>query len=221
MWLMPFYSPPFYLRQIPAFTQVLGCSWRWHEVDRLLVSLDWLTKEVFLCLHYCELNSLSMCCFLLLSRTGLTTSLVFLSVALGFSCLTFLTTIWGQGVVFIWLLNTIGISSLLVWVSIGVISLRFRQAYKAQGLSLADLPYQQPFYPLLPIGVIVLGTLMFIALGYASVRQVPFDPRVSTMVYINQRLIGRRSHTFIFFKNRTWLQLTLASLCISFYFSDI
>ena len=102
-------------------------------------------------------------------------------MALAFSSLTFLTTIWGQGVVFIWLLNTIGISALLVWTSIGVISLRFRQAYKAQGLSLSDLPYQQPFYPFLPIGVIVLGTLMFIALGYASVRQEPFDPRVSTM----------------------------------------
>ena len=69
---------------------------------------------------------------------------------------------------FIWLLNAIGISSLLVWISIGFISLRFRQAYKAQGLSLSDLPYQQPLYPLLPIGVPVLGTLMFIAVGYAS-----------------------------------------------------
>jgi amino acid permease len=101
-----------------------------------------------------------------------------------FSCLTFLTTIWGQSVVFIWLLNITGVSSLLVWISIGFISLRFRQAYKTQGLSLSDLPYQQPFYPLLPIGVIVLGTLMFIALGYASVRQEPFDPRVSTMFTI-------------------------------------
>jgi len=114
-------------------------------------------------------------------RIGLTSFSSSFSVALAFSCLTFLTTIWGESVVFIWLLNTIGISSLLVWISIGFISLRFRQAYKARGLSLSDLPYQQPFYPLLPIVVIVLGTLMFIALGYASVRQEPFDPRVSSM----------------------------------------
>ena len=64
-----------------------------------------------------------------------------------------------------WLLNVIGVSSLLVWISIGFISLRFRPAYKAQGLSLSDLPYRQPLYPLLPIGVFVLGIQMFIALG--------------------------------------------------------
>ena len=107
--------------------------------------------------------------------------LLFFSVSLAFSCLTFLTTIWGQSVVFIWLLNATGVSSLLVWISIGYISLRFRQAYKAQGRSLCDLPYRQPLYPLLPIAVLILGTTMFIALGYASVMQEPFNPRVSTM----------------------------------------
>ena len=107
-------------------------------------------------------------------------SFSFLSVALAFSCLTFLTTIWSQGIVFIWLVKTIGISALVTWSSVGVISIRFRQAYKAQGLSLSDLPHQQPFYPLLPIGVIVLGVVMSIALGYSSVIQKPFDFRVST-----------------------------------------
>ena len=171
---MPFYSLRYCLRQIPAFTQVLGCSWRWRELEMLLVFLDGLTKEVFQYLHYCVSFSLFPCTGGLLS---------FSSVALAFSCLTFLTTIWSQGIVFIWLLNVIGISALLVWTSIGVISLRFRQAYKAQGLSLSDLPYQQPFYPLLPVGVVILGTLMFIALGYASVQQQPFDPRVKSSLF--------------------------------------
>ena len=98
----------------------------------------------------------------------------FFSVVLAFSCLTFLTTIWGQGVVFIRLAKAIGLSALVTWTSIGVISIRFRQAYKAQILSRSDLPYQQPFYPLLPIGVIVLGIVMSIALGYSSVVQKPF-----------------------------------------------
>jgi len=99
-------------------------------------------------------------------------------MALAFSCLTFLTTVWGEGIVFSWLLNITGISALLVWTSIGIISLRFRQAYKAQGLSLSDLPYRQPLYPALPVAVVVLGTLMFIAQGYAAVRQEPFEAKV-------------------------------------------
>jgi amino acid permease len=86
--------------------------------------------------------------------------------------------------VFTWLLNITGISALLVWISIGVISVRFRRAYEAQGRSLDDLPYRQPLYPLLPVGVVVLGTAMFVAEGYAAVRQEPFEPRVSGHSYL-------------------------------------
>jgi len=111
-----------------------------------------------------------------------------LFVSLAFACLTFLTTIWGQSVVFLWLVNATGVTSLLVWTSIGFISLRFRQAYRAQGLSLSDLPYRQPLYPLLPIGVLVLGTFIFIALGYASVKQEPFNPRNVVATYIGVAL---------------------------------
>ena len=112
----------------------------------------------------------------------------FFSASLAFSCLTFLTSIWGQGIVFIWLVKIIGISALVAWTSIGVISIRFREAYKAQGLLLSDLPYRQPFYPLLPICVIVLGIMMSIASGYSSVIQEPFDFRVST-VFFSQKNI--------------------------------
>jgi amino acid permease len=109
-------------------------------------------------------------------------------LSLAFSCLTFLTTIWGAGIVFTWLLNITGISALLVWISIGVISVRFRRAYEAQGRSLDDLPYRQPLYPLLPVGVVVLGTAMFVAEGYAAVRQEPFEPRVSGYSYFRPGL---------------------------------
>ncbi|KAF9461615.1 amino acid permease/ SLC12A domain-containing protein [Collybia nuda] len=111
-----------------------------------------------------------------------------LLMSLCFACLTFLTTIWGEGIVFTWLLNVTGISALLVWTSIGIISLRFRQTYKNRGLSLKDLPYCQPLYPLLPLGVIVLGTLMFIAQGYAAIRQEPFEAKNVVATYIGVAL---------------------------------
>ncbi|KAG6830128.1 hypothetical protein H0H87_009098 [Tephrocybe sp. NHM501043] len=107
-----------------------------------------------------------------------------LLVSLAFSFLSFLTTIWGEGIVFTWLLNITGISALLVWTSIGLISLRFRHAYKVQGLSLKNLPYRQPLYPILPIGVLTLGTLMFIAQGYAAVRAEPFEAKNVVATYI-------------------------------------
>ena len=100
------------------------------------------------------------------------------SVSLAMASLAFLTSIWGQGVVFTWLLNLAGISALLLWGSIGLISLRFRAAWAAQGRALSDLPYTQPLYPLLPIGVVVLATIMFVAEGYAAVKVEPFNARV-------------------------------------------
>ncbi|KAG5642976.1 hypothetical protein DXG03_001824 [Asterophora parasitica] len=111
-----------------------------------------------------------------------------LLMSLAFAALTFLTTIWGEGIVFTWLLNITGISALLVWTSIGLISFRFRYAYKAQGRSLADLPYRQPLYPILPIGVVILGTLMFIAQGYAAVKQEPFEAKNVVATYIGVAL---------------------------------
>ncbi|KAJ8594082.1 hypothetical protein M405DRAFT_809739 [Rhizopogon salebrosus TDB-379] len=108
-----------------------------------------------------------------------------LLMALAVSFLTFLTSIWGEGIVFTWLLNLSGISALLVWGSIGLISLRFRVAYRAQGRSLSDLPYTQPLYPLLPIGVVVvLSTSMFIAEGYSAVEEEPFEAKNVAATYI-------------------------------------
>lgn len=107
-----------------------------------------------------------------------------LLVSLAVSCVAFLTTIWGEGIVFTWLLNLTGISALLVWASIGVISLRFRRAYKAQGRDLADLPYRQPLFPLLPLGVVILGVLMFVAEGYSAVVEQPFEAKVCHVTYV-------------------------------------
>ncbi|KAH7921088.1 hypothetical protein BV22DRAFT_1020021 [Leucogyrophana mollusca] len=105
-------------------------------------------------------------------------------VSLAVAFITFLTTIWGEGVVFTWLLNLTGISALLVWASIGLISLRFRLAYRAQGRALSDLPYTQPLFPLLPAGVVILGTLMFIAEGYSAVKEDPFEAKNVVATYI-------------------------------------
>lgn len=100
-------------------------------------------------------------------------------MSLAVSFLTFLTTMWGEGVVFTWLLNLTGISALLSWASVGFISLRFRKAYIAQGRSLSDLPYRQPLFPLLPIGTIVLATTMFIAVGYSAIQIKPLEAKVN------------------------------------------
>lgn len=114
--------------------------------------------------------------------------------------MTFLTTIWGEGVVFTWLLNLTGISALIVWGFIGVISLRFRKAYRAQGRDISDLPYRQPLFPLLPAAVVVLAVVMFVAEGYAATKEDPFEAKVCFsflilwfLVYTKRRTLSRHT----------------------------
>ncbi|KAI9060005.1 hypothetical protein FKP32DRAFT_1679296 [Trametes sanguinea] len=107
-----------------------------------------------------------------------------LLLSLAVSFVTFLTTIWGEGVVFTWLLDLTGISSLLVWGTVGVISLRFRAAWRAQGRSLDDLPYRQPLFPVLPLATVVLSVLMFAAQGYSAGIARPFSPQNIVATYL-------------------------------------
>jgi len=111
-----------------------------------------------------------------------------LLLSLGMSALTFLTSIWGEGVVFTWFLNLVGISALLVWGSIGIVSLRFRKAWKVQGRALSDLPYTQPWFPLLPVITIVLSILMFAGEGWTAVATQPFNWRTVVATYIGVAL---------------------------------
>ncbi|KAL8283977.1 hypothetical protein RQP46_005090 [Phenoliferia psychrophenolica] len=64
--------------------------------------------------------------------------------------------------------NVTGISALLTWISICIINIRFRMAFKAQGRSISDLPFRAPLFPILPILAIILGACMFAAQGWAA-----------------------------------------------------
>lgn len=81
-------------------------------------------------------------------------------------------------------------------------------------LGLKDLAYQQPLFPLLPLGIVILVFLMFIAQGYAAVKGIPsrqgFVQLYSYCDYLNIFKI----------QCRISLQHTLAWPSPSFYISD-
>lgn len=51
---------------------------------------------------------------------------------------------------YIWLVNIVGISGIIMWLGIAVSHIRFRRAYLLQGYRLEDLPYRSPFFPAVP-----------------------------------------------------------------------
>ncbi|GIP40113.1 lysine-specific permease [Paenibacillus sp. J31TS4] len=75
----------------------------------------------------------------------------------------FLSSTFGDGVVYLWLLNASGMSGFIAWMGIAISHYRFRKAYVAQGKSLRDLPYRAKLFPFGPVlaavlcGIVIVG----------------------------------------------------------------
>ncbi|KAJ3317128.1 hypothetical protein HDU93_004193 [Gonapodya sp. JEL0774] len=106
-----------------------------------------------------------------------------LAVSIAIGCIAFLGTLFGDGVVFNYLVNILGISSLLTWMAINVTHIRFRIGWVKQGNSVNDLPYIASFFPFadilsLLIGFFVLGGIIY------SAASSEFDPVWMSELYV-------------------------------------
>lgn len=70
--------------------------------------------------------------------------------------LAFLASFFGDGVVYVWLLNASGMSGFIVWLGIAISHYRFRRAYVSQGHKLEDLAYLAKWFPIGPILAMLL-----------------------------------------------------------------
>jgi len=83
--------------------------------------------------------------FLRTSRNGFPYVAVITCAA--FSLLSYMAVKTSSGTVFTWFLNMTANAGLMSWFCIGVIYLRFRKGFFAQGYTTADLPYSSPLQP--------------------------------------------------------------------------
>ncbi|MFP3509746.1 amino acid permease [Peribacillus sp. SIMBA_075] len=73
----------------------------------------------------------------------------------------FLASLFGNGSVFIWLINASALTGFIKWFGIAVSHYRFRKAYVAQGRDLNELPFKAKWYPLGPV-ITLLFFVVFI-----------------------------------------------------------
>ncbi|ORX98580.1 lysine-specific permease [Basidiobolus meristosporus CBS 931.73] len=92
-----------------------------------------------------------------------------------FGCLAFLTSLFGDEVVYEWLLKASGTSGFLAWVGIAVSHLRFRRAFIAQGHTLDELPYRAKLYPFGPIVALLLCIVVIAGQGINAYSNGKFD----------------------------------------------
>ncbi|PCD05367.1 gamma-aminobutyrate permease [Peribacillus simplex] len=73
----------------------------------------------------------------------------------------FLASLFGNGSVYIWLVNASALTGFIKWFGIAVSHYRFRKAYVAQGRDLNELPFKAKWYPLGPV-ITLLFFVVFI-----------------------------------------------------------
>ncbi|GHI00769.1 amino acid permease [Neobacillus kokaensis] len=101
-----------------------------------------------------------------LNSRGVPVAGMILTCAIG--GLAFLASFFGDGVVYLWLMNAIGITGFIFWLGISVSHYRFRKAYIAQGHSLDRLPYKAKWFPIGPIFAIACGIIVILAQNFQA-----------------------------------------------------
>ena len=91
-----------------------------------------------------------------------------LLATLAVGSVSFLASFFGDGVVYIWLLNASGMSGFIAWLGIAISHYRFRKAYIVQGRDLKDLPYVAPFYPFGPLFAFTVCMIVVPGQNYAA-----------------------------------------------------
>ncbi|WP_238322755.1 amino acid permease [Gorillibacterium massiliense] len=101
-----------------------------------------------------------------------------------FGLLAFLASFFGEGQVYIWLLNASGMAGFIAWLGIAISHYRFRKAYLAQGNSLSDLPYRAKWFPFGPIFALILCAIVIVGQGYFAFSEDGIDWMTLAASYI-------------------------------------
>ncbi|MDR5611265.1 MAG: amino acid permease, partial [Arsenophonus sp.] len=84
------------------------------------------------------------------------------------AALCFLSSMFGNQVVYLWLLNTSGMTGFIAWLGIAISHYRFRKGYMLQGYDLNKLPYRSGFFPIGPIFAFVLCLVITLGQNYQA-----------------------------------------------------
>lgn len=86
------------------------------------------------------------------------------------SILCFGSSYIGNGALWLWLQNLVGVSNQIAWLSIGLASWRFRKAWVRQGRSLEDMKFRAAWtWPWGPAFVIITVTCLILIQGWSSI----------------------------------------------------
>ncbi|WP_026576863.1 amino acid permease [Bacillus sp. UNC438CL73TsuS30] len=101
-----------------------------------------------------------------LNKNGVPVNALIVTTLVG--TVAFLASLFGDGTVYIWLLNASGMSGFIAWLGIAICHYRFRRAYVAQGKDLSKLPYKSKLFPFGPIFAFVVCGFVVLGQNYSA-----------------------------------------------------
>ncbi|MFP3393100.1 amino acid permease [Brevibacillus sp. SIMBA_040] len=111
--------------------------------------------------------------FAKVTRNGVPINSLILTALIG--ALAFLSSLFGDGEVYIWLLNASGMSGFIAWLGIAVSHYRFRKAFLAQGRDLRELPYRAKWFPFGPIFAFIICCIVILGQNYSAISAEGID----------------------------------------------
>ncbi|WP_142383538.1 amino acid permease [Bacillus sp. T33-2] len=100
------------------------------------------------------------------NKRGIPANALYVSAFIGTAA--FLTSLFGEGTVYTWLLNASGLAGFISWLGISITHYRFRKAFIAQGRDLSELPYVSKWYPFGPILATVLCLVAILGQNFGA-----------------------------------------------------
>lgn len=89
--------------------------------------------------------------------------------------LCFLTGIFAESTVYVWLVAASGLAGFIAWVGIAVCHYRFRKAFVHQNKDLKSLKYKAILYPFGPILALIMCVVIILGQGYSCITPNGID----------------------------------------------
>lgn len=117
-----------------------------------------------------------------LSKNGVPTFALIATTVVAMLC--FLTSMFENRQVYLWLLNLSGMTGFIAWLGIAISHYRFRKGMMYQGLNVDELPYKASCFPFGPIFAFLLCLIITLGQNYEAFLQDRIDWNGAIATYI-------------------------------------
>ncbi|HML36058.1 MAG TPA: amino acid permease [Bacillota bacterium] len=139
-----------------------------------------------------------------LNKRGVPVIALIATTVIGAAC--FLTTSFGEGVVYNWLVNAAGLAGFITWFGIAICHFKFRKAFIAQGHDLSELKFKAKFYPFGPIFAMALCLFVTLGQNYGAFLGDTIDWQGLLVSYIGLPLVLILYIVYKIVKKTKWIK---------------